>query len=68
MATVAELGDPLGRDEIDAVFVATAGESLAIVEQFVRAAHVRDCCRECVSGVVRSGPRREVVVRGGSVQ
>ena len=28
----------------------------------------RDCCRECVSGVVRSGPRREVVVREGSLQ
>ena len=28
----------------------------------------RDRCRECVSGVVRSGPRREVVVREGSLQ
>ena len=27
-----------------------------------------DRCRECVSGVVRSGPRREVVVREGSLQ
>lgn len=37
MATVTELADLLGRDETDAVFAASAAESLAIVEQFVRA-------------------------------